>query len=76
MNATQTQAQQAAGLTQLQVTASSAAGGTSHDISKWLSIEEALRVNEAQLRRRSAQQMAIQENERRRIAMELHDGLG
>ncbi len=77
MNAKQTQAQQAAGITKLDVTASRTAGGRSHDdIGKWLSIEEALRVNAAQLRRRSAQQTAIQENERRRIAMELHDGLG
>ncbi|MBE0623764.1 MAG: sensor histidine kinase [Burkholderiales bacterium] len=47
-----------------------------HDLAEWLSIEEALRVTRAQLQQRSAQQLMIQENERRRIAMELHDGLG
>lgn len=46
------------------------------DIDKWLSIEEALRVTRAQLQRLAAQHLAIQESERRRVAVELHDGLG
>ena len=41
-----------------------------------LNAEEALRVTRAQLWRLSANQLTIQENERRRIAAELHDGLG
>ncbi|MBI2317308.1 MAG: sensor histidine kinase [Betaproteobacteria bacterium] len=41
-----------------------------------LSAEEALRVTRAQLWRLSAQNLNIQESERRRIAAELHDGLG
>lgn len=41
-----------------------------------LSIEEALRVTRAQLWRLSAQHLSIQEDERRRISAELHDGLG
>ncbi len=43
---------------------------------EWLTIEEALRVTRVQLRQLLAQQFAVQENERRRIALELHDGLG
>lgn len=46
------------------------------DTSDWLQTEEALRVTRAQLWRLSAQHLTIQESERRRIAGELHDGLG
>jgi signal transduction histidine kinase len=38
--------------------------------------EEALRVSQTALRRLAAQNMTIQESERRRIARDLHDGLG
>jgi len=57
-------------------TYASAAGTAHHDHDEWLSVDEALRVTRAQLQQRSAQQLMIQENERRRIALELHDGLG
>ncbi|MBK5104479.1 MAG: sensor histidine kinase [Burkholderiales bacterium] len=57
-------------------TYASIASAPRHDHAEWLNIEEALRVTRAQLQQRSAQQLMIQENERRRIAMELHDGLG
>lgn len=47
-----------------------------HDLSERLNLEEALRVSRAQLRRLSAQHISIQESERRRVAADLHDGLG
>ncbi len=43
---------------------------------EWLSPEEALRVTRTQMWRRAAQHLQVQEAERRRIATELHDGLG
>jgi signal transduction histidine kinase len=46
------------------------------DMSEWLRVEEALRVTQIQLSRLSAQHLTIQETERRRIAVDLHDGLG
>ena len=46
------------------------------DMSDRLRTEEALRAARAQLWRLSSQHLTIQESERRRIAAELHDGLG
>ena len=46
------------------------------DMSEWMRIGEALRVSQIQLRRLAAQHLNIQETERRRIAADLHDGLG
>ena len=46
------------------------------DMSEWVRTEEALRLTQAELWRVSAQHLTIQESERRRIAMDLHDGLG
>jgi PAS domain S-box-containing protein len=46
------------------------------DMSEWVRTEEALRVTQNQLWRLSAQHLTIQESERRRIAVDLHDGLG
>jgi PAS domain S-box-containing protein len=46
------------------------------DMSEWLRIEEALRLTQIQLSRLAAQHLTIQETERRRIAVDLHDGLG
>lgn len=46
------------------------------DMSAWTSTAAALRVTQNELLRLSAQHMTIQENERRRIAADLHDGLG
>jgi PAS domain S-box-containing protein len=46
------------------------------DMTEWMRTEEALRATQAQLRRYSVQHLSIQETERRRIAAELHDGLG
>ena len=46
------------------------------DISVRTRCEEALRVTQNDLLRRSAQRLAIQEAERKRIAADLHDGLG
>jgi signal transduction histidine kinase len=46
------------------------------DMSRSVSTEEALRITENELRRLSIQHLTIQETERRRIAVELHDGLG
>jgi signal transduction histidine kinase len=49
------------------------AGG---DLGEWVRTEEALRTTQNQLWRLSAQHLSIQESERRRIAVDLHDGLG
>lgn len=46
------------------------------NLSDSLKVDEALRVIRAQLRRLSTRHLDIQENERRRVAVELHDGLG
>jgi len=46
------------------------------DMSAWTSTSAALRITQNELLRVSAQHMSIQENERRRIAADLHDGLG
>lgn len=46
------------------------------DMSEWVRTEEALRITQNQLWRLSAQHLNIQESERRRIAVDLHDGLG
>lgn len=46
------------------------------DMSAWTSATAALRSARNELLRHSAQHMTIQENERRRIAADLHDGLG
>jgi PAS domain S-box-containing protein len=46
------------------------------DMSEWVRTEEALRATQNQLWRLSAQHLTIQESERRRIAVDLHDGLG
>jgi PAS domain S-box-containing protein len=46
------------------------------DVGEWLRTEEALQVTQAQLWRLSARHLNIQESERQRIAVELHDGLG
>lgn len=42
----------------------------------WVRAEEALRGTEAELRRLAAEHLNIQESERKRIAADLHDGLG
>jgi PAS domain S-box-containing protein len=46
------------------------------DMSEWVRTEEALLATRNQLWRLSAQHLTIQESERRRIAVDLHDGLG
>ena len=46
------------------------------DMSEWVRSEEALRLTQNELWRLSAQHLTIQESERRRIAVDLHDGLG
>jgi len=46
------------------------------DITKQVRTEQALRESGEELRRLSGQLVSIQENERRRIALDLHDGLG
>jgi PAS domain S-box-containing protein len=46
------------------------------DMSEWVRTEEALRATRNELWRLSAQHLTIQESERRRIAVDLHDGLG
>jgi PAS domain S-box-containing protein len=46
------------------------------DITERKRAEEALQESENQLRQLSSQLMAAQENERKRVARELHDGLG
>jgi PAS domain S-box-containing protein len=46
------------------------------DPREWVRAEEALRLTQIELWRLSAQHLTIQESERRRIAVDLHDGLG
>jgi len=46
------------------------------DMTEWVKAEEALRASQTELRRLAAQHLTIQETERRRIAADLHDGLG
>jgi PAS domain S-box-containing protein len=46
------------------------------DMTEWVKAEEALRASQRELRRFAAQHLTIQEAERRRIAADLHDGLG
>ena len=46
------------------------------DMSAWTSTAAALRITRNELLRLSGQHMTMQENERRRIAADLHDGLG
>lgn len=50
--------------------------GTVHDITERKRIEEALQRSEAELRHLSSRLMEVQENERKRIAGELHDSIG
>jgi signal transduction histidine kinase len=47
-----------------------------HTKTKWVKAEEALRASQKELRRLAEQHLTIQETERRRIAADLHDGLG
>lgn len=46
------------------------------DMSEWVRADEALRLTQNEVWRLSAQHLTIQESERRRIAADLHDGLG
>ncbi len=46
------------------------------DMRDWVRSEEALRTTQNEIWRLAAQHLTIQENERRRIALDLHDGLG
>jgi PAS domain S-box-containing protein len=46
------------------------------DMSEWVRTEEALRLTQNEVWRLAAQHLTIQESERRRIAVDLHDGLG
>jgi len=46
------------------------------DTSDWVRTEEALRLTQNEVWRLAAQHLTIQESERRRIAADLHDGLG
>jgi len=46
------------------------------DMSDWVRTEEAFRLTQNEMWRLSAQHLTIQESERRRIAADLHDGLG
>ena len=50
--------------------------GTVHDITERKRAEEALERSGEQLRRLSSQLLEVQENERKRIAGELHDSIG
>jgi PAS domain S-box-containing protein len=50
--------------------------GSNRDISERKQAEEALRESEKQLHHLSSELMSAQEKERRRIARELHDGIG
>jgi signal transduction histidine kinase len=54
------------------------AGFSAHqrDMTEWVKSEEALQASERELRRLSAEHLTIQEAERRRIAADLHDGIG
>jgi signal transduction histidine kinase len=47
-----------------------------HDMRAWLEGEQALRDSNAELARLSAQLISVQETERRRIAADIHDGIG
>ena len=47
-----------------------------HDMTAWLLGEQALRESHAELARLSEQLISIQETERRRIAADIHDGIG
>lgn len=47
-----------------------------HDLNVEINAEETLRQSKDELRQLSVQLLAIQENERRRIAADLHDGIG
>lgn len=47
-----------------------------HDMTEWLKGENALRQSHLELRRLSAQLISVQEDERKRIAADLHDGIG
>jgi len=49
---------------------------TVHDISQRVRAEQALRQSQAELRRLSAHQEQVKEQERKRIAQEIHDELG
>ncbi len=46
------------------------------DMRDWVRSEEALRTTQNEIWRMAAQHLTIQEDERRRIALDLHDGLG
>ena len=50
--------------------------GTVQDITERKQAEEMLRRSQEELRRLSAQLLSVQEEERKRVARELHDGIG